>query len=429
MTTTSQRPKFTLDDVVSALTAHPPRTRSALQGLRWMFENPTDTPHTLLLSCAQMLNTDDATSPDILEAVRNVAAELGDYDDTERRMFHACVYTSETRRTVAVTELSDITAMVRATPPQRNTALDALRWIDAATRGGQRALFTACAALLKDPSATAPAIVNAIRTGHQMWPTLDSDARALLMACVYASTERADTARRRQAAQAEQREADTGDVHRCGNCDGNLADTPDLPYCSEFCRREAESTERPKPAAPRHAHVPAEVRAQHKLVIGPVEAEYDAQYRKIEHAISRVALVRKDHRVSDAYDDERQRHRDTEERPDDTEQGWTLSEEDYQRLALRGVSPDALCAACNLERTPTEHRDPGTDHRCEECRDRARVPLDVIGRELRLAATATEPAREIVETLRALDALDVLDTLSTKPPTAEHTRPRELAAA
>jgi len=382
MVNTAKRPRFILDDVVSALSATPRRTRTALEGLRWMFQHGSDTPPALLMACAQLLNHDEATSTAVLDAVRAVRAEWDSYGATERELYSRCVYTSETRRTVAVTELADITAMVRATPPQRATALDALRWTDAETLGTQRELFTACAVLLKNPSATAPAIVDAIHTGHRLWPALADDARGLLMACVYASKERAQHAQRRRAAQQAQREAESGDLHRCGGCDGSLAATPDMEFCSDACRRIADAEPQPAPTVPAaraHTHEPAEQRAQRDYVVGPIEAEYDEQYRRIEHAIPRVHAIRKDDGVADAYEGERARTRDTDERggyyDHHTKTGYDLSDEDYERQALRAVRPGALCTACNLERTRAEHGDPTGDGRCAWCVDGGKPPL------------------------------------------------------
>ncbi|KAA9157973.1 hypothetical protein FPZ12_024130 [Amycolatopsis acidicola] len=381
-----------IDRIVSALDTQPPRVRTALAELRRVFRRSGENPPVILAACATLLHTDQAITPDILGAVRAAAAEWCDYGDRERELFRACVHTSESRAEIAVTEPGDVTAMLREAPPRVRRALDGLRWLDAATEGKHRATYTVCATLLKNPSATHPAIVDAIQTGYRLWPTLGEDHRDLLIACIYASKERATHARRRAAAREKQREAESGDIHRCRNCDGNLASTPELEYCSDACRHHAEDNERPSldnhTAAP--AHAPFEERAKDKVVLGEIETQYDEQYAEIEPAIPSAGLVLKDERATDNYEDERQRHQDTDtdDSPVTDLTGHALTDTDYERLALQGIDPDTLCVACNLARTPTEYRRDVTDRRCESCRECDAPPLSHFAPQRELATAA-----------------------------------------
>jgi hypothetical protein len=363
-----------ISDVVAALNANPPRVRSALQGLQWLFENSKDTPPAVLAACARLLNTDDATSAEILHAVREVATEWDSYGDVERALFHKCVYTSETRRAVAVTQISDVTAMLHAAPPRVAHALDALRWLDATTQGDHRELFTVCATLLKNPSATHPKIVEAIQTGYRLWARLHDVQRALLMSCVYASKVRAKVANGRRAARQRQQDTESGEIRRCRFCDGNLNHLPGAEFCGSQCAAGAAATERPVPTDYVPTHIPIELRAD-KIVAGPIEAEYDEHYRQVLKDIPTAARAHKDDRIADIYENERPADHDNDDRPEHDEKiGYDLSDEDYERLALRPLSHDALCSACNLEMTPTEQRS-RHDDRCELCREVNRPPL------------------------------------------------------
>lgn len=377
-----QKHSKSLDRIVSALQATPPRTRSALTELRRVFERSGEHPPAILAACAAMLATDKPTTADVLHAVRTATAEWDSYSDRERDLFRQCVYTSQTRRDVAVTSATDVVTMLRENPPRIAHALDALRWLNAATQGEHRETFTACANLLKNPSATHPTVVDAIHTGHRLWPTLTDDHRALLMTCVYASKERAAAARERVAAREKANEEATGDVHRCANCDGSLADTPELTYCSDACRRNAESTTRP-------TRIPAERRAQQRYVRGAIENQYDEQYREIVRAIPSAGTVRKDERVVDHYEDERHRvnDRDTDRNRTTDLTGRPVTDDDYDRQALRAIAAAALCSACNLERTPIEQRTHTGDDRCEMCRERNTPPLRTL---------APAPAPELI---------------------------------
>jgi hypothetical protein len=407
---------------VEALQAQPPRVRSALKELRKVFTDSGENPPAILAACATLLNTDAALTGDVLAAVRAAHAEWDSYGDTERELFTRCVYSSQTRSAVAVSEVNDVTVMLRETPPRIADALNGLRWLNAATGGTQQHAFTTCATLLKNPSATHPAIVEAIQTAYRLWPSLAEDMRTLVMACVYASKARAAHARRRTAARQQATTAEAAEPHRCGSCDGNLADTPDLPYCSDACRREAESAQRPTPSEhtatskpaesaiaaevtePAHAvevkpktkraakaeREPIEKKADGRYVVGEIEAQYDEQWRQIQQAIPTAGFVRKDERGVDLYEQERQRHTDLDDSSDAASDltGYALSDEDYERLALRPVAPGGLCAACNLERTPSEQRTPETDDRCEMCRDRNMPPLVTFAPSRELAAVA-----------------------------------------
>ncbi|WP_370964944.1 hypothetical protein [Amycolatopsis sp. cg9] len=409
-----------IDRAVQFLQAEHPRVRSALTELRHVFTDSGENPPAILAACATLLNTDDAISPDVLAAVRNVHAEWDSYGETERELFNRCVYSSETRRSVAVTEVNDVTVMLRAQPPRIADALNGLRWLNAATGYNQQHAFTACATLLKNPSATHPAIVEAIQTAYRLWPTLADDMRTLVMTCVYASKARAEHARARTAARQQAITAETAEPHRCGSCDGNLADTPELPYCSDACRREAESAQHPMPGEHTAAEEPAEPattadipepaaqakpntqraakaerepiekKADSRYVVGEVEAQYDEKWRQIQQAIPAAGLVRKDERGVDLYEQERQRHADLDDSSDTASDltGYALSDEDYERLALLPVAPGGLCVACNLERTPTEQRAEGADDRCEMCRDRNMAPLVTFTPSRELAAVA-----------------------------------------
>jgi hypothetical protein len=364
-----------ISDVVAALNANPPRVRSALEGLRWMFETSTNTPPAILGACARLLNTDDATTPEILHAVRDVSTEWDTYGDAERALFHKCVYTSETRRAVAVTQVSDITAMLHAAPPRVAHALDALRWLDATTQGDHRELFAVCATLLKNPSATDPKIVEAIQTGYRLWANLHDVQRALLMSCVYASKVRAKVANGRRAARQRQQDTESGEIRRCRFCDGNLNHMPGADFCGSQCAAGAAATERPVPSDYKPTHIPAEQRAAGTIVVGPVEAEYDENYRELETFLPTVARVRKDDQIADIYENERPADHDKDDRPEHDEKiGYDLSDEDYERLALRELAENGLCSACNLEMTPTEQRS-RHDDRCEICREVNRPPL------------------------------------------------------
>ncbi|MBE8524208.1 hypothetical protein ILP97_43175 [Amycolatopsis sp. H6(2020)] len=415
-----------LNRIAEALQAQPPRVRSALKELREVFTDSGENPPAILAACATLLNTDDAISGDVLAAVRSAHAEWDSYGERERELFNQCVYTSETRRAVAVTEVNDVTVMLREQPPRIADALNGLRWLNAATGGTQQHAFTTCATLLKNPSATHPAIVEAIHTAHKLWPSLAEDMRTLVMACVYASKARAEHARAHAAARQQAVTAEAAEPHRCGSCDGNLADTPELPYCSDACRREAESAQRPMPgehtateepatapeatapapmpgpateATPKTTakrkttakagHEPIEKKADGRYVVGEIEAQFDEQWRQIKQAIPTAGFVRKDERGVDLYEQERQRHADLDDSSDAARDvtGYTLSDEDYERLALLPVTPGGLCVACNLERTPAEQR-AQTDDRCEMCRDRDMPPLITFAPFRELAAVA-----------------------------------------
>ncbi|WP_410598018.1 hypothetical protein [Amycolatopsis sp. lyj-23] len=402
------RPKHrsNITRAAEALQAQPPRVRSALTELRKVFLDSGENPPAILAACATLLNTDAAISPDVLAAVRAAHAEWDSYGETERELINLCVYSSETRRAVAVTEVNDVTVMLRETPPRVAAALNGLRWLNAQTQHAHQAVFTVCGTLLKNPSADHPAIVEAIQTAYRLWPDLADDVRTLVMTCVYASKARAAHARARTAARQQAINADAAEPHRCGSCDGNLADTPDLPYCSDACRREAESAQRPMPGehtttegpaepvtttevtapAPvneaaagmtpkttaKTGHEPIEKKAAGRYVVGEAEAQYDEQWRQIQQAIPTAGLVRKDERGVDLYEQERQRHTDLDDSSDAASDltGYTLSDEDYERLALLPVAPEALCVACYLERSVCEQRCGSTDRRCEMCLER-----------------------------------------------------------
>ncbi|WP_410598023.1 hypothetical protein [Amycolatopsis sp. lyj-23] len=382
---------------VEALQAQPPRVRSALQELKRVFTHSGSNPPAILTACATLLNTDAAISGDVLAAVRAAHAEWDSYGDAERELFNQCVWSSQTRRAVAVTEVNDVTVMLRETPPRVADALNGLRWLNAQTQYAHKAVFTVCGTLLKNPSADHPAIVEAIQTAHQLWPSLADDLRTLVMTCVYASKARATHARARTAARQQTTEAQSADVHRCGNCDGNLAGLPEMRYCSDACRNNAESAERPAdgehtataPARP-VAHEPIEQQAARRYVVGEVEAEYDEHWRAIEKAIPSAGVVRKNESGVDAYEAERERHRDTDDSRDDVTDltGRAVTDDDYDRLASLGIDPDALCVACNLERTPSEQRSPSADDRCEMCRDRDMPPLVTFAPSRELTAVA-----------------------------------------
>ncbi|MEA5367246.1 hypothetical protein VA596_47500 [Amycolatopsis sp., V23-08] len=386
-----------IDRVVQALQAQPPRIRPALQELKRVFTRSGANPPAILTACATLLNTDAAISGDVLAAVRNVHAEWDSYGNAERELFNQCVWSSDTRRAVAVTEVNDVTVMLRETPPRRADALNGLRWLNAQTQHAHQAVFTVCGTLLKNPSADHPAIVEAIQTAHTLWPGLADDLRTLVMTCVYASKARADHARARAAARQQAAEAEAADVHRCANCDGNLAGLPEMRYCSDACRTEAENAERPTDGehtttVPAHRiaaqHEPIEQRAARRYVDSAAEPDYDEQWRKVEQAIPSAGIVRKNESGVDAYEGERKRHGDIDDTGDVLSEltGQPMTDDDYDRLALLPVAPGGLCVACNLERTPTEQR--CTDDRCEMCQDRAMPPLVAFAPSRELAAVA-----------------------------------------
>jgi hypothetical protein len=101
-------------------------------------------------------------------------------------------------------------------------------------------------------------------------------------------------------------------------------------------------------------------------------------------------VVRKNESGVDAYEQERQRHRDTDSSRELITDltGRLVSEDDYDRLALRPVTPGGLCAACNVERAVIEQRAQGTDNRCETCQDRHMPPLSAFAPSRQLAAVA-----------------------------------------
>jgi hypothetical protein len=430
VSTIHRKHRPSIDRAVQALQAQPPRVRSALTELRKVFTDSGENPPAILAACATLLNTDAAISPDVLAAVRAAHAEWDSYGERERELFTRCVYSNETRRSVAVSEVNDVTVMLREQPPRVADALNGLRWLNAATGGTQQHAFTACATLLKNPSATHPAIVDAIQTAYRLWPSLAEDMRTLVLACVYASKTRAARARARTAARQQAITAEAAEPHRCGSCDGNLADTPELPYCSDACRREAESAQRPmpgehtatgEPAAPATTpkvtapapvtepadevkpkttakresaatagHEPFEKKAEGRYVVGEVEAQYDEQWRQIQQAIPTAGFVRKDERGVDLYEQERQRHGDLDDSSDAASDltGYALSDEDYERLTLLPVVPGGLCVACSLERTPAEQRAQTGDRRCEMCRDRDMPSLSAFAPFREFAAVA-----------------------------------------
>jgi hypothetical protein len=393
------RPSITR--AAEALQAQPPRVRSALTELRKVFTDSRENPPALLTACATLLNNPAAISGDVLAAVKNVHAEWDSYGTAERELFHQCVWSSTTRRAVAVTEVNDVTVMLRETPPRVSDALNGLRWLNAQTQHAHQAAFTVCGTLLKNPSADHPAIVEAIQTAYTLWPSLAEDLRTLVMACVYASKARAAHAhaRARTAARQQATEAESGDIHRCGNCDGNLAGLPEMRYCSSTCATDAESAERPTngehtTTVPAHRiaarHEPIEQRAARRYVDSGTEPDYDEQWREVEQAIPSAGLVRKNESGVDAYEGERKRHRDLDDTSDDLSEqtGQPMTDDDYDRLALVPVAPGGLCVACNLERTPSEQRAPSTDDRCEICRELNTPPLFTFAPSRELAAVA-----------------------------------------
>lgn len=259
--------KKTFDDVVAALQAG--RERTALTALRSMVEHQSDAPQRLLMTCAHLLRASDPTSGDTVVRVRAIQAEVDKLSDDERRLFHACVYSTETRADL-VTDPNELAALLRGQPAPIGKARRSVRWLTARTDSYEREAVKICETLLTNPSATHPLIVDAIQQSYQIWPNLDGPYRALVMSCVYVSRERAEIANQRRAARTRQNEAETGDIHRCGNCDGNLSMAPDMPFCSSTCRHEAATFEGPQPtnqpapppAAPvAHYHEPAEQRA------------------------------------------------------------------------------------------------------------------------------------------------------------------------
>jgi hypothetical protein len=378
MTKSVTRQSYTLDDVVTALQAG--RERSALRALRAMFEHQSDAPQHLLMTCAHLLRASDPTSGDTVVRVRAIQSELDKLSDDERRMFTACVYSTETRADL-VTDPTELAALLRQDPKPLRKACKSLRWLTARTEGHERDAVKICETLLRNPSATDPLIVDAIHQSRALWPRLNAPFRALVMSCVYASRQRAELANQRRAARAQKVEAETGDIHRCGNCDGNLSMAPDMPFCSSTCRHEAEAFEGPAPtdypkpgaanrAAPRHE--PAEKRALSPIVRGPIETEYDEHYREIIRDIPLIGRVRKDDSVADRYDDENLGMTYDEETWDEA---LRRDEREVRARARRPLaSPDALCISCNLERTPAEHRTEPIGQ-CDMCAEVDAPPL------------------------------------------------------
>ncbi|MBN9743580.1 hypothetical protein DMP23_21295 [Amycolatopsis sp. A1MSW2902] len=369
--------RFTFDHVVTALSAAPPRVASALTALRWMFEHRSDAPQAVLLTCAHLLNATNPTDPDTLARVHRMHEQVAELAPDVRRAFAACVHTTETRAALAA-HPNEVTALLADAGRNRSKARQSLRWLAARAEGHSREALRACLALLENPTADHPTVTDAIRTGHKVWTLIDQDHRTLLTTCVYASRQRADAIRAKRAAQEQQREADTGDIHRCGSCDGNLSMAPDMPYCSDACRREAESHTLPA-AAPRPIPRPAsaprepfEVRARRSVVEYVPRTDYDEDYREVQPAIPQTGRARKDERVSEQYEDERGELFD--ERDDVYPEGWGRMEKFYDNLHRRPLADGALCIACNLERTPAEHRAHPVG-RCQHCTELNRPPL------------------------------------------------------
>ncbi|MGY6658626.1 hypothetical protein ACXIZN_41355 [Amycolatopsis sp. TRM77291] len=425
--------RASVEKIVTALQSQPPRVRSALTELQRIFVSSSEQPPAILTACAAALKTNAQISADILAGVRTAHAEWDSYGELERKLYSACVYSTDSRNAITATEPNDITVMLRATPPRVKDAATALRWLNAVTQGAHREAYMACSALLSNPSADHPAVVEAIQTGYRVWPKLDEQNRTLFMACVYASKARAEIARARAAKRHARIEAQTPDeAHRCGNCDGQLPE--DMNYCSENCRRDAEAAERPAPEqhttsapappeakATKRKRQAAEQRAQAKTVVGELEQQYDEHYRAVVRAIPSAGVVRKNEGTADRYEEERQRARDLDDSRDGVDDltGHRVTDHDYDRMALRPIRPNAQCSACNLERPTREtHTLDSNDDRCQECQDRDRVPLDVIRCEVAIAAQRPNPGNAIIDTLYGLDAVDVLRSLQARPRTA-----------
>lgn len=388
MTNTERRHRYTLDDVVTALSATPPRTTSALIALRWMFERLSDAPQAVLMTCAHLLNATDPTDPDTLARVRKIHEHLTDLTPDAQRAFAACVHTTESRASLAG-HPNEVTALLADPARNRSTARQSLRWLAARAEGAEREALRACVTLLENPSADHPTVTDAIRSGHKAWPSLDQAHRTLLTTCVYASRQRANAIRTKRAEEETRREAESGDIHRCANCDGNLSMAPDMTYCSEFCRREAESHTIPQPvtvAAPRRIPQPVarpasaprepfEVRARRSRVEYEPQTSYDENYRAIEPAIPQTGRARKDDRVADQYEQERGEVFDErDDRYEVTPEESGRLEKFYDRLSRVPLADGALCIACNLERTPAEHRSEPVG-RCAYCTELDRPPL------------------------------------------------------
>ncbi len=425
--------RASVEKIVTALQSQPPRVRSALTELQRIFVSSSEQPPTILAACAAALKTDHQITADILAGVRTAHAEWDSYGELERKLYSACVYSTQSRNAITATEPNDITVMLRATPPRVKDAATALQWLNAVTQGAHRQAYMACAVLLSNPSADHPAVVDAIQTGYRVWPKLDEQNRTLFMACVYASKARADVARARTAKRQAQLEAETpAEPHRCGNCDGVL--TEDMNYCSEHCRRDAEAAQRPTPEqhttpapaqpeakATKRKRQTAEKRAQAKTVVGELEQQYDEHFRAIVRAIPSAGVVRKNEGTVDRYEDERQRTRDRDDSRDGVDDltGRRVTDNDYDVMALIPIATNAQCSACNLERPTREtHALDTSDSRCQECQDRDRVPLNVIRQEVAIAAQRPNPGNAIIDTLYGLDAVDVLRSLQARPRTA-----------
>lgn len=399
MTNTDRRHRYTLDDVVTALSATPPRTASALIALRCMFEHLSDAPQAVLMTCAHLLNSTDPTDPDTLARVRKIYEHLTDLTPDAQRAFAACVHTTESRASLAG-HPNDVTALLADPSHNRSIARQSLRWLAARAEGHEREALRACVTLLENPSADHPIVTDAIRSGHKAWPSIDQAHRTLLTTCVYASRQRANAIRAKRAAEETQRESETGDIHRCGHCDGNLSMAPDMTYCSEFCRREAESHAIPQPVTtvaprripqpvPRPASAPREpfeVRARRSRVEYEPQTSYDENHREIEPAIPQTGCARKDDSVTDQYEDERgELFDDRDDRYEVTPEGRGRLEKFYENLWQRPLADGALCIACNLERTPAEHRSEPVG-RCAYCTELDRPPLRAVSQHRALIA-------------------------------------------
>lgn len=377
MTKSVTRHSYALSDVVEALRAG--RERSALTALRSIFEHQSDAPHRLLMTCAQLLRASDPFGGDTLARVRAIQAEAATLSDDERRLFDACVYSTETRADL-VTDPNELAALLRHEPTPITKVRKSLRWLTARTDSHEREAVKISETLLNNPTATHPLIVDAIHQSYRIWPNLSAPYRALVMSCVYVSRERAEIANQRRAARTRQLEAETGDIHRCGNCDGDLSMAPDMPFCSSTCRHEAEAFEGPEPTEPpapapaapvAHYHEPAERRALRPIVRGPIETEYDEQYREIVRDIPRTGFARKDEGVVDHYEDD-------DLGSDHVEEAWDEAlrrdEREFNARAKRPLADNALCISCNLERSVIL-QDAEPTGRCEICAEVDAAPL------------------------------------------------------
>ncbi|WP_158892665.1 hypothetical protein [Amycolatopsis anabasis] len=448
-----------IDDISFLLEQDPPRTRSAVQGLRFLFEKKGDSRRTLFHLCAFLIDNPETNSPEVQQALAVFREHWDQAARDEQRLMRACIYSSETRKNATqrrqATRARQATASTEA--PEPEPAED--------TESPYRWCFE-CDAVYQTPDDLVKAFEAEAEPGH----TLPPEKITSCPECLHDFLSEPD-------------EVITPAYRECFECDAvyptpaSLVNTyqaedpeavditPDditfCPLCMEdFPAEPAEPTEEPtgpqpyaldpgtsapEPEPAKVPEKPADVPADEDPEAYTETPEYleriarqaeEAEYReRMERAPSdelpsglnpdraayentqRATFEQSDDAIIQPNDDTREIERQLN--------AWNSHHERLATVPIQG----APCIACNLERTPSEYRATTDDPRCTECRQRDRLPLDVIRREVRIAAQAQNPAREILDTLAALDALDVLRELDARHPAARSADTPAMAAA